>query len=182
MFWNAHCSAKGRDGGDIVPMKPLLKHASTHLFFNSLSTKSLGKTSLIPEWDLWDVTFTLCVCVAGGRRYCFLRMQELFCHIKIGTEVGSWHIQNCHNGPLYYLVILHPPGEWGRSNNLLSFKGSLLSTHGSLTILLKAPASGNVSQNDSLCCFWLCSFFVWRLRRLHTLAKPRWKKEKFQIT
>lgn len=127
-------------------------------------------------------TFEMWLPLWGGGAHWLLRMQELFCHIKIGAKVGSLHIQNCHNGPLCYLLILHPPGEWGRSNNLLSFKGSLLSTHGILTILLKAPASGNVSQNDSLCCFWLCSFFAGRLRRLHTLTKPRWKKEKFHIT
>lgn len=159
-------------------MKPLLKHASTHLFFNSLSTKSLGKTSLIPEWDLWDMTSTLCVCVAGvGRRHCLLRMQELFCHIKIGTEVGSWHIQNCHNGPLYYLVILHPPGEWGRSNNLLSFKGSLLSTHGSLTILLKAPASGNVSQNDTFVLLTLL-FLCWETEKVAYIGQAKMEERK----
>lgn len=80
-------------------------------------------------------------------------------------------------GPLCYLLILRPPGEWGRSNNLLSFKGSLLSIHGSFPILLKASASKNVSQNDSLLLLTLL-FLCWKTEKVAYIGQVEMEERK----
>lgn len=56
------------------------------------------------------------------------------------------------------------------NNNMLSFKKSLLSTRGSITILLREPAPENVFQNDSFLPLTLL-FLCWKTEKVAIIVQ-----------